>query len=188
MLSEIDQKLLAYEAFLKKYPARCGREALLLEESPGIRELLLPQLLKLPDDLELWAREEYDKNMDYPDHLKYPTIRGELVRSKSETQISYVLAKNSIPYRYECRLPLDGVSIYPDFTTLRPFDRKIIIWEHFGLLDKPAYIDNTTSKLNLYIKNGWIPGNNLIITTETEKYPLDIRQIEELVKFHYFPG
>ena len=187
-LDDINQKLLALESFLKLYGSRSGRAEALLEETPAIRELISPRLLAMPDDLERWANEEYEKSTEYSEFLKHPTVRGELVRSKSELQISYVLAKNHIPYRYECALPLNGLKFYPDFTTIRPFDRKIIIWEHFGLLDKPAYIDNATLKLNVYIKNGWIPGKNLIITTETEQFPLDIRQVEELVKFHYFPG
>ena len=187
-LEDINRNLLALESFLKLYGSRSGRAEALLEENPAIRELISPRLLAMPDDLERWANEEYEKSTEYSEFLKHPTVRGELVRSKSELQISYVLAKNHIPYRYECALPLNGLKFYPDFTTIRPFDRKIIIWEHFGLLDKPAYIDNATLKLNVYIKNGWIPGKNLIITTETEQFPLDIRQVEELVKFHYFPG
>ena len=111
-----------------------------------------------------------------------------MVRSKSEAFIANELSARGIPFRYECLLDIDGATYYPDFTIMRPFDRKIIIWEHFGLLDKPSYIDNATSKLNMFIKNGWIPGKNLIITTETDQFPLDIRQIEELVKFHFFPG
>ena len=186
-LEDIDQKLFALKSFLKMYGSQSGRAEALLVKTPAIRELIYPRLLALPDDLERWAKEDYDKNAEYAEYLKYPTVRGELVRSKSESQISYVFAKNHIPYRYECALPLNGIKFYPDFTTMRPFDRKIIIWEHFGLLDKPSYIDNATSKLNMYIKNGWIPGKNLIITTETDQFPLDIRQVEELVKLHFFP-
>ena len=37
------------------------------------------------------------------------------------------------------------------------------------------------------MKNGWIPGKNLVLTAETDLLPLDIRQVEELVKFHLFP-
>ena len=186
-LEDIDQKLFALRSFLKMYGSRSGGAEALLEKTPAIRELIYPRLLALPDDLGKWANEEYEQNTEYTEFLKYPTVRGERVRSKSESQISYVLAKNHIPYRYECALPLNGIKFYPDFTIMRPFDRQIIIWEHFGLLDKPSYIDNATSKLNIYIKNGWIPGKNLIITTETEQFPLDIRQVEELVKFHFFP-
>ena len=187
-LEDIDQKLLALESFLKLYGSRSGRAETLLEENPAIRELISPRLLAIPDDLELWANEEYDKSTEHPEHLKFPTVRGEMVRSKSEALISYVLAKNHIPYRYECALPLNRETFYPDFTILRPFDRKIIIWEHLGLLDDPSYINRTTYKLNRYMKNGWIPGKNLILTAETDLLPLDIRQVEELVKFHLLPG
>ena len=187
-LEDIDQKLLALESFLKTYGARSGRTETLLEKKPAIRELLSPRLMSLPDDLERWADEEYEKSTDHPEHLKFPTVRGEMVRSKSEALISYVLVQNHIPYRYECVLRLNGETFHPDFTILRPFDRKIILWEHLGLLDEIPYINRTTYKLNRYMKNGWIPGKNLILTAETDMLPLDICQVEELVKFHLFPG
>ena len=186
-LDDIKQKLFALESFLKLYGARSGRAEALLEENPSIRELISPRLLALPDDLERWANEKYEKSTEHPEHLKFPTVRGELVRSKSEALISYVLVQNHIPYRYECALPVDGETFHPDFTILRPFDRKIILWEHLGLLDDIKYINRTTHKLNKYMKNGWIPGKNLILTSETDLLPLDIRQVEELVKIHLFP-
>ena len=187
-LEDIDQKLLALESFLNLYDSRSGRTEALLEKTPAIRELISPRLLAFPDDLERWANEEYEKSTKHPEHLRFPTVRGEMVRTKSEALISYVLAQNHIPYRYECALPLNGEKFHPDFTILRPFDRKIIIWEHLGLLDDSSYINRTTRKLNIFIKNGWIPGRNLILTAETEQFPLDIRQVEEFVKFHLLPG
>ena len=187
-LEDIDQKLLALESFLKMYDSRSGRTEALFEKTPAIRELISPRLLAFPDDLERWANEDYEKSTKHPEHLIFPTVRGEMVRSKSEALISYVLAKNHIPYRYECALPLNREKFHPDFTILRPFDKKIIIWEHLGLLDDPSYINRTTRKLNIFIKNGWIPGRNLILTAETEQFPLDIRQVEELVKFHLLPS
>ena len=186
-LEDVAQKLFALESFLNLYGSRSNRAETLLEENPAIRELISPRLLAMPDDLERWANEKYEKSTKHPEHLKFPTVRGEMVRSKSEALISYVLVQNHIPYRYECALPVNGETFHPDFTILRPFDRKIIIWEHLGLLDDPSYINRTTYKLNRYMKNGWIPGKNLILTAETDLLPLDIRQVEELVKFHLFP-
>ena len=147
-LDDINQKLFALESFLKLYGARSGRAEALLEENPSIRELISPRLLALPDDLERWANEKYEKSTEHPEHLKFPTVRGELVRSKSEALISYVLVQNHIPYRYECALPLDGETFHPDFTILRPFDRKIILWEHLGLLDDIKYIFRYFMKYN----------------------------------------
>ena len=156
-LEDVDQKLFALESFLNLYGSRSDRAETLLEENPAIRELISPRLMAMPDDLERWANEKYEKSTKHPEHLKFPTVRGEMVRSKSEALISYVLVQNHIPYRYECALPVNGETFHPDFTILRPFDRKIILWEHLGLLDQIPYINRTTSRLNKYIKNGWIP-------------------------------
>ena len=183
-LLDLKQKKKAAERFLRCCP-EMDHTKRLLEKTTGFRELLKPGMPGLPADLEAWEKEEYDRNPDHPETLKYHTVRGELVRSKSETQISYVLVKNRIPYRCECGIVLNGIKIYPDFTIIRPFDRKMFLWEHFGKLDKPSYVDNTTLKLNTYIKNGWIPGVNLIMTTETADLPLDIRQVENLVNYHF---
>ena len=107
-LEDINLKLFALESFLKLYGSRSGRAETLLEENPAIRELISPRLLAMPDDLERWANEKYEKSTKHPEHLKFPTVRGELVRSKSEALISYVLVQNHIPYRYECALPING--------------------------------------------------------------------------------
>ena len=184
-LLDITQQLRAVEAFLKRYPQIPGHARRLLEMSEGYRELLFPRLLSVEAELEEWAKAPYEKSREYPEALRHPTVRGEMVRSKSEAQISYFLNRNKIPYKYECALNLNGIRLYPDFTTLRPRDRKVIIWEHLGRLDKPDYVDANTAKLNLYIKSGWIPWHNLIITAETGELPLDIGLVEELVRIFY---
>ena len=62
------------------------------------------------------------------------------------------------------------IKFYPDFTTIRPFDRKIIIWEHFGLMNSDNYTQTAMQKLRTYIENGYIPSNNLITTFETAAF------------------
>ena len=60
--------------------------------------------------------------------------------------------------------------------------RKTVYWEHLGKADDPGYIIRNMGKLMDYEKNGLILGDNLILTIETLKRPLDIRIVEEKVR------
>ena len=66
-----------------------------------------------------------------PEHLKYSTEKGELVRSKSELLIADMYYSLGIPYKYEAGVKLrGGIVRYPDFTLLRVRDRKEFYHEH----------------------------------------------------------
>jgi hypothetical protein len=89
----------------------------------------------------------------------------------------------NIPYRYEYSLELkDGRTLYPDFLCLNVHSRKEYYWEHFGMMDDQEYLERTIQKLKLYSENKIFPGKNLIITMESQAYPLNVKQIENLVK------
>ncbi len=65
---------------------------------------------------------------------EYRTEKGELVRSKSEMNIANALFRTEIPYKYECPLTLnDGRVIYPDFTVLDVYNRRLVCWEQMRL-------------------------------------------------------
>ena len=132
-----------------------------------------------------WENEPYEKSTDYPEALIVPAPKGEMVRSKSEASIAQILFNHQIQYRYENIHVINGYPIASDFTILHPIDGREVIWEHFGRIDDPEYIDITTFKLNRYLKQGYIPGYNLILTFETKEHPLSIMAIEEIVKRHF---
>lgn len=92
---------------------------------------------------------------------------------------------NQIPFRYECSLTLGETTLFPDFTIRHPQTGDIYYWEHFGLMDKPIYIQNTYSKLQLYTSHGIIPTIQLITTYETKDYPMDVDTINKIIQ-HYF--
>lgn len=115
------------------------------------------------------------------------TIRNERVRSKSEVLIADNLAHHKVPYRYEFPLQLHrptggNITIYPDFTCLNVRTRQEFIWEHFGMMDDAAYLENAIQKLKLYSENKIIPGKNLIITMETQATPISTKQIEKQIE------
>lgn len=146
------------------------------------------QLVKpvtLTDSLYIkeWLNTSWQKLLYQEEHQVYTSANGEQVRSKSEVIIADTLKRMNIPYRYEYPLELkDGRTFYPDFLCLNVRTRKEYYWEHFGMMDDQEYLERTIQKLKLYSENKIFPGKNLIITMESQAYPLNVKQIENLVK------
>ncbi len=136
-------------------------------------------------DTEKWLQEPYDKKQISPEDQKVRAIHGEFVRSKSEALIAMVLYQHNIPFRYECKWDIDKRTVYPDFTILHPKTHQLLIWEHFGLIDDSIYLSNMFSKLRLYIRNGFIPFYNLIMTFESKEVPLDSALLEALAQYYF---
>ena len=135
--------------------------------------------------LSQWITAPYDRNPKYPEQLIHKSVSGHLVRSKSEAMIDMYLFTHHIPFRYECALLLDEVTLFPDFTILHPETGKLYYWEHFGRMDDADYAKNVFSKLQLYNSYGITPGIQLITTYETKDNPLSFETIENVVS-HYF--
>lgn len=154
----------------------------LLTEENGFRELLTPHFQTFSKNQSDWVHADYERNTRFPQNLKHRTSSGNLVRSKSESMIDYVLTTHGIPFRYECALTLGDTTIYPDFTILHPRTNQIVYWDHFGRMDDPSYNKNVGSKLQLYINHNIIPSINLITTYETKDWPLTIPALERIVE------
>ena len=119
-----------------------------------------------------------------PEQLTHQTGFGYAVRSKSELLIDYALHVNNIPFRYECPLELGNNTIYPDFTIMHQKSGELIYWEHFGMMEDPVYSNYAFSKLNLYVANDIVPNINLITTYETKDFPLDTKQINDMISLY----
>ncbi|MBR4668108.1 MAG: hypothetical protein IKO76_05050 [Butyrivibrio sp.] len=121
----------------------------------------------------------------FPMQGSYLTSRGEEVRSKSEKIIADLFDKYNVPYQYEPEIKLsDGHILYPDFVLLNMRQRKTIYWEHFGLISDEEYAKKTCLKMNLYEENGFIIGENMLFSMESDDIPLNIKQIESKIKKH----
>lgn len=153
--------------------------------APQYKELLDHCFTPISQELSTWAAASYEQNRKYPEQLIYKTGSGNTVRSKSEAMIDMLLHVNSIPFRYECELQLGETTLYPDFTLRHPLTGNYFYWEHFGMMDNPAYCRNVSSKLQLYFSHGIIPSINLITTYETKDDPLDVEIVDGIIQ-HYF--
>lgn len=147
---------------------------------PPRKTLVFPDTL--PDDqyaAEWLAKKYCGKEFD-PCRAEYFTTAGLRVRSKSEIIIAETLSKQGVPFRYEYPVEINGRTFHPDFYCLDLSNRQEIIWEHFGMMTDPDYAENAAGKLEVYIKNGWIPGKNLIVTMETAASPLNQQTAKKL--------
>ncbi|MCR5503875.1 MAG: hypothetical protein K6F53_12795 [Lachnospiraceae bacterium] len=174
------QTLEALRKCLKHLPENGGK-SVSMRNDPGFAELLRTK--RLEEELAEWCQAPYEKNPLHTDHLIVRASNGELVRSKSEAFILSALFSEGIPFRYESRLILDDITLYPDFTIRRPRDGKTVIWEHFGLMSQPAYMLNAQSKIQKYIANGYYPMDNLITTFENDGSSLDFEHVMDLVEW-----
>ena len=112
--------------------------------------------------------------------------KGERVRSKSEVFIANAMYFRNVPYLFETRLYLIGYgNVLPDFAVLDVRTRKTIIWEHLGKMGDPAYVERNLRKINGYLRTGYVIGETLILTFESEQQPLNTVFIENAIA-HYF--
>ncbi len=162
---------------------------------PARRALITPVTLTDDQYAANWQEVSWTGRPFSPDSPLLYTARGERVRSKSEVIIADTLFYHKIPYRYEFPLTLkrtdvdrcadafgSTVTLHPDFLCLNTRTRAEFIWEHFGLMDDPAYSKNAAGKLRLYTENRILPGRNLIITMETQTEPLSTRTIDQTIE------
>ncbi len=99
--------------------------------------------------------------------------------------IAEALYNAGVPYRYEFPLHIKGRgTFHPDFLCLNKRTGREIIWEHFGLMDKPEYAANAMEKIALYAQNGYILGRNFIYTMESLAMPLNSRLVKLLIETH----
>ena len=91
-----------------------------------------------------------------------------------------------VPHVFEPQIYLEGHGwIRPDFAGLNVRKRKEIVIEHFGMMDDPAYAEKNVDKLHDYERNGFVLGDDLLITMETKKFAPERKSIEELIKRHF---
>lgn len=162
------------------------------------RALVTPVTLTDEQYAAAWLSKKYEGKSFPPDAPEYYTARGERVRSKSEVIIADTLNRLGVPYHYEYPITLKSggrhttsgdlsrkatsLTIYPDFLCLNLRTRQEFIWEHFGLMDDPAYSTKAVQKLQTYNQNDIHPGQSLIISTETADLPLNTKHIENIIQ------
>lgn len=145
--------------------------------------------LRSKSQIEKWMSTPYSKSPFDPNRHIHVTDYGECVRSKSEQILANSLYAYGIPFRYEAKLQDRNGStnyVYPDFTIMLP-KNKIIIWEHLGMLSEEEYCIKNARKLNFYQQNGFVLGDNLILTMDDDKGNFSSAIINQLIQTQILP-
>lgn len=178
-------KELLYTAFSRQ------REKLIVLSDLSIQELVqyandwysdtkqrYTDLFEVPKIIEI----EISKQKRYfEEKLIHKTIRGEMVRSKSEVIVANILDKMKIEYFYEEPLNINGKTYIPDFT-LR-YQGKTAYLEHLGMLRDKSYKKRWDEKRANYESVGISETlGNLIITQDGLDGSLDAMLIQSKIK------
>ena len=155
--------------------------------SPARRELVSP--IRLPDDeyVAWWLESKKCEPMGFDESDPVIlTAQNYRVRSKSEQLWADAFDRLGVPHYFEPLVFLEGHGwVRPDFVGLNVRLRKEIHVKHFGIMDDPAYSEKNVGKLHDYERKGFILGEDLIITMETKKHPLEVKTIERLIEAHF---
>ena len=138
----------------------------------------------LAQEYKKWEAADFRTN-SYPNRTPVTSVLGGDVRSKSEAYIAARLKARGLAVRYECELQLNHTKVYPDFTIMDPRTNRIYYWEHLGRMDVEDYATHASNKLDEYAKAGYYPMKNLIITSETNEEPLDLKFVDYLIEYFF---
>ena len=176
VLPKLREDLRAAEAFAAIHS---GVEELQAAErmDPEVRLLCGLAGRPLSKRAEEWLREGITQpgrggSLRFESGLRFKTLYGTMVRSKSEAMIEDALVRHGLIYRYEKPLyQSSGLLIHPDFTILDPLTMKEYYWEHFGMMDDPEYAQKVCGRIALYMAGGIMPNEYLIMTFEDRAHP-----------------
>lgn len=182
LLDACEQELSAYEMWLARREKTQDTQTKLFAPGSPYTKYFDPDHFKKTDKQKAWEAEPYHKSTLFAEGLTCPTKKGEMVRSKSEALIADTLFELGIPYRYECELVLDGKVFHPDFTIYNPSTDSILFWEHLGAMDSRDYLSNNIDRFAVFAANGILPSRNLIITSETKRFPFTGAIVNEFVR------
>lgn len=166
----------------KNYPQTTCEE---IYEALHVERKKTVEPIWFPDDefIKSWEQTEYERKGFREDAPEYYTNKGERVRSKTEILIGNALQKHQIPYHYEKPIKLHNYGIiHPDFTVLNVRKRKVMYWEHLGMMDDAEYCEHALDRIDAYERNDIFPGDRLILTHETQQKPMNSKMIEKMIE------
>ena len=142
-----------------------------------------------PDEEDKWyseaqrkKAESYEKASDYYKAAhKHNAKDGTPMRSKSEVHIGNALIDKGVRYVYEMPLRVMGLPVEPDFAFYSHSRGRVMLWEHAGMLGDEEYRRDFADRLNIYIKAGYVPCVDLILTFDTTDGNIDTRLIDAVI-------
>lgn len=165
---------------LNSYPDTIAEEV--YESLPEERRVGVKPIVPTDEQFrKRWESQTYPVKPVKEGMPTYKTLKGDLVKSKSEVLIADRLYANGIPYKYECPLNVGGVIIHPDFTILRMSDRKVLYLEHCGKVGDSEYGKDMVKRINDYALAGIYQDDRLFFTFETDGIPLNTEVLDRII-------
>ncbi len=127
---------------------------------------------------EEWQAMPYESNIDYS-FGNNPNIAydGQEVRSKSEIILYNLVGMLGIPRHYEEDIGLlneAGQKVYKNADLhLRDKHMKKVALEHLGRVTDTRYVENAVHKIRLYVMNGYVLNDTLLLTADNAEGKLD---------------
>lgn len=147
--------------------------------------LITPVSMTDDEFVKRWMSVKYEGRYFRDGAPEFYSNKGERMRSKSEVIIANALHRHNIPYLYEFPIEIADIgTVYPDFRILNVRKRKVILWEHFGMMDDRDYRDDKVVEIEKYGMSGYFMGENLIVTMESGRKQLNVKYVELLIN-HY---
>ena len=126
------------------------------------------------------------KAAEVPYRYEFPLLVDRNAKNNCEGSDNMGSAHDTSSVKSRAKTPdfydQDICQLHPDFYCLNLRTRQEFAWEHFGMMDDPAYAPRATEKLELYAENGFFPGKNLIITMETSGNPLSSKLLKSVIQ------
>lgn len=185
-ISVMEDNIKAADKYLKKFKDYMPEAvmnslpgAYKLSDSEGISKIVTFV------DGESWGNQPYDKSLKYPERLIHKTMKGDMVRSKSELILADILYQRKIPYHYEEKLCLGDKEIVPDFKIAVCSENRFKFLEHCGMLGNPGYCDSLVWKMRQYMQNGYVPWKDVIFTFDNMDGSIDTMEINRIIDFFF---
>lgn len=125
------------------------------------------------------TQDDYEKNPFYPENLKFKTINGVALRSKSEREIGNALESLGLEYDSDILIKCGENRWYADFIIKRPNGTKVV-WEHFGREHDTIYMAKNAVRIKDYMSLGLRPWEDLIWTLDSDIE--DSRTIRRIIR------
>jgi ATP-dependent exoDNAse (exonuclease V) alpha subunit len=125
------------------------------------------------------------ENVPYAEDLIHKTLKGHMVRSKSELVIANMLHSLGMSDAYQYERQIDGEhregKLRPDFSFVDPAG-DLLLWEHLGMLTKPKYASDWEWKRQWYLDNGFVEGETLFTTEDDPLGGLDANDVKAVAE------
>lgn len=110
-----------------------------------------------------------------------------IFRSKNEGYDAMLLTELGVQFKYEASFLIGNRLMNVDFVVNLYWKKQIGIIEHHGMLDDKKYLQRKMEDLQYMMENGYYPGQNLLLISDSKKYGLDLPRIRAQLRAFCLP-